>query len=113
MKYIKTYEDAQDNIIYYAYIDIEKLESFINILKEYNVKYTLNIIKKDKEIGLFSVFKTSKKMKEKMGLLNFHISDNPDVAVNIITKSDDVTDLSISEIKDIFNTFEESKKYNL
>lgn len=48
-----------------------------------------------------------------MGLLNFYISDNPDVAVNIITKSDDVTDLSISEIKDIFNTFEESKKYNL
>lgn len=71
MKYIKTYEDAQDNIIYYAYIDIEKLESFINILKEYNVKYTLNIIKKDKEICLFSVFKTSKKNERKNGIIKF------------------------------------------
>lgn len=118
MKHLKKFENDKNEDIneYYVYVNIDRLLSLLNLFKVNDIEYSLHILKNNEQIALFSIFKANRKNLYKINGLGIYTKSSInlyDIISNIRNKCEDVTKLSFSEIKKIFDIFEQSKKYNL
>lgn len=118
MKHIKSYENNVDEKdFYYGYLPTEYLDFFIEIIKENNIDYSLFLIEGEKYIGLILLIETTKRLKDRISFhknhsIHFELASS-NVIGNIVSKLKNVTNLPLSELKEIIDIFETSKKYNL
>lgn len=117
MKHIKKYEniknDNDNKKIYYGVVIYENLDLVIDSFIEFNIPYTLFLLKDNNNIVLIAIISATDKQKNYIKHIIFLSNDIKTVKHIISMNLEDVTNLSKEELKDIFETHEQAKKYNL
>lgn len=117
MKHIKKYEELDNKYTtadlkeYFVYVDIEKLESTLFKLKKFNIEYNLYLLRSN-NIALFIIMNIpTDLMTKEFNFIYFSAEKEP--IENIKKKCEDITNLPIEEIEEIFKIFKDSQKYNI